>query len=102
VLGQVAVALHVGQHAQDGHHLPALVRGGLAVHQLLLDRAGDLPDDLVDDVVALHQLLGRLAISGQQGVGGAGDALADQGEDLGEQPVHLVGDSGWSARAVAP
>ena len=26
VLGQVAVALHVGEHAQDGHELAALVR----------------------------------------------------------------------------
>ena len=39
VLGQVAVALHVGQHPQDRHHLAPLVGGGLPVHQLLLDRA---------------------------------------------------------------
>ena len=51
----------------------------------------DLPDQLVDDLVALDQLLRRVAIAGQQGVGGAGDALADQREDLGEQAVDLVG-----------
>jgi hypothetical protein len=92
VLGQVAVALHVGEHPQDRHHLLALVRRGLAVHELQLDRIGDVPDDLVDDVVPLHEHLGRLAVPGQQGMGGAGDTLADQGEDLGEQPVHLMGD----------
>ena len=35
-------------------------------------------------------------------MGGAGDALADQGEDLGEEPVHLVGDGDRAARAAAP
>ena len=96
VLGQVAVALHVGQHAQDRHQLPALVGRGLAVHQLRAAPNGDVADDLVDDVVALDQLLGGLAVAGQQRMGGAGDALPDQGEHLGEEPVHLVrlGDGG--------
>ena len=51
---------------------------------------GDVPDYLVYDVVALDEQLRRLAVAGQQGVGGAGDAFADQGEHLGEEPVHLV------------
>ena len=91
VLGQVAVALHVGEHAQDGHVLAALVGRRLAVDELLLHRRRDLPDQLVDHLVALDQLLGRVAVAGQQGVGGAGDALADQREDLGEEAVDLVG-----------
>ena len=90
VLGQVAVALHVGEHAQDGHQLPALVGRGLAVHQLVLHGVEILPDDVVDDLVALDQYFGRLAVTGQECVGGTGDAFADQGEDLSEEPVDLV------------
>ena len=40
-------------------------------------------------LVALHELLGRLAVAGQEGVGGPGDGLAHQGEDLHEDPVDL-------------
>ena len=76
VLGQVPVALHVGEHAQDGHVLAALVGRRLAVDQLVLHRGRDLPDQLVDDLVALDQFLGRVTIAGQQRVRGAGDALA--------------------------
>ena len=41
----------------------------------------------VDDLVALDEDLRRLAVAGQQGVRGAGDGLAHQGEDLDEEPV---------------
>ena len=89
VLGQVAVAVEVGQHAQDGHQLAPLLDGGVAVHEPLLGQPADPADELVDDLVALDQLLGRLPVPGQQGVGGAGDGLADQREDLDEKAVDL-------------
>ena len=90
VLGQITVALHVGQHAQDGDVLAALVGRGVAVDELLLHRGRHLPDQLVDDLVALHELLGRVAVAGQQGVCGSRDALADEREDLCEEAVDLV------------
>ena len=90
VLGQVAVALHVGQHAQDRDVLAPFVRRRLAVHELVLHRRRDLPDQLVDDLVSLDQLLGRVAVAGEEGVGGAGDAFADEREDLCEEAVDLV------------
>ena len=46
VLGQVAVALEVGQHAQDGHQLAQLLGpGGLAVTSWLLGQVVDLGDE---------------------------------------------------------
>ena len=57
--------------------------------QLLLGQVGRSGREHVDDLVALHELLGRLPVPGQQGVGGTGDGLAHQGEDLDEEPVDL-------------
>src|SRR5260370_558625 len=47
VLGQITVALHVGEHAQDRHVLAALVGRRLAMDELVLDGRRDLPDHLV-------------------------------------------------------
>ena len=91
MLGQVAVALHVGEHAQDGDVLATLVGRRLAVDQLVLHRGRDLADQLVDHLVALDQLLGGVPIARQQRVRGTGDALAHQAEGLREQAVDLVG-----------
>ena len=91
MLGQVTVALEIRQHAQDGHVLAALVGRGVAVHELVLHRGEHLGDQFVDDLVALHQDLRRVAVAGEQGVCRTGDALADQGEDLGEEPIDLMG-----------
>jgi len=60
--------------------------------QLQLDGSREFVDDLVDDVVALHEQLGRFTVSGQQCVRRAGDPLPDQREGLGKQPVNFMGD----------
>ena len=49
----------------------------------------DVVVELVDHLVPVGQGLGRLPVPGQQGVGGAGHGLADQGEQLQDLPVDL-------------
>jgi len=91
VLGQVAVALEVGQHAQDGDELASLQFCGLSVDQFSLNRVRDSGDQFVDDLVSLDEQLRGVAVTCEESVGCTGDTFADEREDLCEEAVDLVG-----------
>ena len=91
VFGQVAVAFEVGEHPDDGDQVPQLLGRGDAGHgQLLQRQLLDVVVEGVDHLVPVGQRLGRLAVTGQQGVGGPGHRVADQGEQLEDLAVDLL------------
>ena len=92
VLSQVPVAVQVRQHAENGDALPTLVDRRVPGTSSLWARAAISPICAVDQLVPLDELLGRLPVAGEQGMGGAGNGLADQGKDLDEQSVDLGDD----------
>lgn len=94
MLGEVAVPVEVGEHPQDGHQLATLGGGGPAVDEALGSKVADAQDVGIDELVVLNELLGGLPVSGQEGVGGPGNSLSDEGEHLDEEAVYLV-ESVW-------
>ena len=58
--------------------------------ELLEGQLFDVVVQGVDHFVPVGQDLGRLAVAGQQGIGGSGDRLPDEGEQLQHLPVDLL------------
>ena len=100
VLGQVAAALELGKHAQHRHQVAQLLGTGRPLRQLSLGELLHLEVERVDHVVALGEHPGRLAVAGEQGVGGAGHAFAHQREELDDLAVDALEALGDIAQAV--
>jgi hypothetical protein len=84
-------ALEVGQHPDDRDQKPQVLGGSDPGHGQLLQRhLLDVVIQGVDDLVPVGEGLGRLAVTRQQGVGGTGDRLADEGEQLQHFPIDLL------------
>ena len=91
MLGEVAVALEVGQHADHRDQVAEVLgRVGPGLGELLEGELLDVVIEGVDDLVAVGQRPGRLSVAGQQGVGRSRHRLADQGEELEHHPVDLI------------
>ena len=90
VLDQVVAALELGNDPQHRQQEPQVACQRRLQGQLLVDQPLDVPVQRVDQVVALHQGPGHLAVARQQGVGRRGQPLADQGEQLDDLAVDLV------------
>ncbi len=91
VLGQVTVALQVGEHPDHRDQEPQVFGRGDAGHRELLH--GQLLDLVVEGVhhlVPVGQGLGGLAVTREKGVGGPGHRLTHQSEQLKDLPVDLV------------
>ena len=67
----------------------SLGRGDAGHGELLEGQLLDVVVEGVHHLVAVGQDLGRLAVPGQEGVGGAGHRLAHQGEQLEDLAVDL-------------
>ncbi len=87
VLGEVAAALDLGEHAQDGDEHGQLVEVQPLVGDPLQDLVFDLALQRIDDLVGAGELDRGVAIGGEKGVGRAGKPFADEGEELDDLPV---------------
>ncbi len=89
MLGQVPVALQIGEHAEHGdQEAEIVVAAGPVVHLLEGERLC-FPVHPVDDLVLISQNLARLPVPGKKGMGCPGHVLADNCEQLKHQTVDL-------------